>query len=253
MTKFVHLRKKHVSSGYVAKAVHFDGTVSAVNNALVATDNGFSSTVFWAKLSSDASYVLWISDPQGNDDFEVDVIGPNISPTFGAQFNFFEVAGPGQLEVSSGGVGFGDIWACYILSGETNSASPRPAKVYVGDVDVTSIVSETGGSFTQAYNGFPLYIGTNNTVDPKLVGDFADLRIMPGISLLSGGDIPLATRRLFIGANGKPVDPTIATATLGTPCILFSGDSTGFKTNQGNGGSFTFTGALTNASTSPSD
>ena len=86
-----------------------------------------------------------------------------------------------------------------------------------------------------------------------LVGDVADFRIAPGQNWLTGGDISEATRRLFIDADGKPVDPAIATAALGVPAVLFSGDASTFGAKQGTGGAFTLTGTLTDATTSPSD
>jgi hypothetical protein len=103
-----------------------------------------------------------------------------------------------------------------------------------------------------SFDGLPCWIA--NDANIPIICDLADLRIMPGVSLLDGGgDIPEATRRMFIDADGKPVDPAVVTAALGAPCILFSGDAAAFATNQGTGGAFTLTGTLTDASTSPSD
>jgi hypothetical protein len=77
---------------------------------------------------------------------------------------------------------------------------------------------------------------------------------MVGASLLTAGDIPEVSRRLFIDANGKPVDPATATSSLGAAgTILLSGGASMFATNQGSGGAFTLTGIVTDASTSPSD
>jgi hypothetical protein len=68
-----------------------------------------------------------------------------------------------------------------------------------------------------------------------------------------------ANRRKFIGANGKPVslgdDGSIPTGT--SPIVYFSvkqGDAaTVFATNKGTGGNYTITGALTIATTDPSN
>jgi hypothetical protein len=78
----------------------------------------------------------------------------------------------------------------------------------------------------------------------------ADLWIAPGISLLDGsGDIPLATRRKFIDALGKPVflgaNGELATGTA--PAVFLSGDASTFATNLGTGGAFATTGTLTDA------
>jgi hypothetical protein len=72
---------------------------------------------------------------------------------------------------------------------------------------------------------------------------------------LTGASISPATIAKFFSAAGKPValgaDGSTPTGTA--PRIFFSGDNSSFATNKGTGGSFTLTGSLTNASTSPSD
>jgi len=64
-----------------------------------------------------------------------------------------------------------------------------------------------------------------------------------------------SNRRKFIDASGKPVslgaDGSTPTGTA--PIIYLNGDSTNFQTNQGTGGNFVVTGALSDCSTSPSD
>ena len=78
----------------------------------------------------------------------------------------------------------------------------------------------------------------------------ADLMMWPGTYLDFSVE---ANRRLFISAAGKPVDPAVAVAALGTPIVRFSGPTASWHTNKGSGGGFTENGALTDASTSPSD
>jgi hypothetical protein len=64
-----------------------------------------------------------------------------------------------------------------------------------------------------------------------------------------------ANRRKFIDASGKPVDlgadGSLPTGTA--PLVYFSGDTNSWHINKGSGGGFTETGALTDASSSPSD
>jgi hypothetical protein len=140
-------------------------------------------------------------------------------------------------------------WICIIYSLDMNT---QTAKVYAGDTDITAAVTPAGNPFVPVFDGLPFWV-FNDSFDSTVTGDFADVRIMPGVSLLTAGNISQATRRLFIGSNGKPINPTVATATLGAPATLFSGDAASFATNQGTAGAFTLTGSLTNASTSPSD
>jgi hypothetical protein len=79
--------------------------------------------------------------------------------------------------------------------------------------------------------------------------DYSDLRLWAGYIDLSVE----SNRRLFITAGGKPVNPDLPRAILGTPLIDLRGPASAFGTNNGSGGDFTVTGTLTDASTSPSD
>jgi hypothetical protein len=64
-----------------------------------------------------------------------------------------------------------------------------------------------------------------------------------------------ANRRKFSDASGKPVNlgshGEIPTGT--SPFYFFSGDHTSFPTNQGTGDTFSLTGTLTDATSSPSN
>jgi hypothetical protein len=241
--------------------VHFDGSTWLEHESLVATDNHFYSFVGWLKVTEEnaaASNTIFVTDPDVNyspwmelrtDDGQPATyqVETSISDASGNNYEYeTSTIGPSQIPA--------DTWAC-IIGCFDSSTSFGVGKVYCGDVDITGIFpSAHAGSvpFNIASNGKPWYFGSDSFGD-NLIGDVADWRLMPGTNLLTGGDIALATRRLFIDENGKPVDPAIATTALGTPCILYSGDSDTFSTNQGTGGTTVVTGTLTNASTSPSD
>lgn len=231
---------------YTASAVHFDGSAWLGCNSLVATDNGLLSFVFWEKIAA-ADYsaaTILVSDPNA---FETYVVGTasGANRSFQARVNDggANTGGPDAI-----GAGFPpDQWNCVIVTLDSQAGT---GKVYRGDTDVSAgWAADTG--FSGAFNGLPFFVGGDG--GGGTTGDFADIRIMPGVSLLTTGDISEATRRLFIDAGGKPVNPAVATAALGAPCILFSGNAAAFPTNQGTGGAFTLTGSLTNASSSPSD
>jgi hypothetical protein len=81
----------------------------------------------------------------------------------------------------------------------------------------------------------------------KIVGDVADLQMW--VNAWLDFSIP-ANRELFI-KNGLPVNPSIAAQVLGTPAVLFQGNTTNFIVNQGTGGAFTLIGSLTNSTSSP--
>lgn len=232
--------------GYHADAVHFDGSTYLSTNSLTFADDGFFSVIWWAKYNP-AIYTtntLFVSDPAGD------------YATFGAVGPSIEVASAGAVNdiiVDALPLINTDAWHNIILCVQTSLASPNNVvKLYVDDVDATDITEDAAGSgFSTALNGLPFFFGQDSS-NPAAIVDFADVRIMH-TSLITGSDIAEATRRLFISASGKPVDPAIATAALGDPEILFSGNASTFGTNQGTGGVFSTTGTLTNASTSPSD
>lgn len=235
---------------YSAPAVHFDGATWLHIASLTSTDNARFSFAGWMKLSA--------ANFDGGNSVFIGNYGGSSSAAFGGVFvgtrsvslQVGTSDGASNSQVSSSTGQSADQWICVIASIDTSGAS-GVAKLYIGDTDVGGATADTSLPCTVQTNGLPFGFCNDNFGD-FVTGDFADWRIMPGTSLLTAGDIPLATRRLFITAGGKPVDPATATATLGAPCILFSGTSSGFGTNQGSGGSFTLTGSLTNASTSPS-
>ncbi len=239
-------RPAAAESSYHADAVNFDGSTWLSIASLSAPDTALYSMVFWANMGADpGNPILSVVDPLDTyTNFCSLADHPRIALYNGAD----------RLRIDSN-VGFADSgWRCLIMSAETNfPTGEKKAKLYVGDDDAGSIVFDDG-PFTMLFSGLPFVVGTDLD-GADLVGDIADLRIMPGVSLFGeGADIPLVTRRLFIDANGKPVNPAVATAALGVPgAMLFSGDATGFATNQGAGGAFTLTGSFTDADSSPSD
>lgn len=231
---------------YIASAVHFDGNTWLSTASLTATDNGFISYAGWFKYPSpggDADQI-WVVDPENT--FTSNL---SLHATFGFLHRISPVGGAPIMEIYTDPAPSLNAWHSAIVSIDTLN---QAGKIYVDDVDVTVLAE--GDPFSMSFNGLPFFVGSDTFgVSSSFTGDVADLRIMPGVSLLSAGDIPEATRRLFIDVAGKPVDPATATAALGAPCVLFSGDATAFETNQGTGGAFMLTGALTDASTSPSD
>src|SRR6185369_12436606 len=52
-----------VASGYVARAVHFDGTQKLVNNSLVAPVGGFFAFSVWVKSEWDDYRPVFVVDP----------------------------------------------------------------------------------------------------------------------------------------------------------------------------------------------
>ena len=228
---------------YVAPAVHFNGATFLRNAALASIDSPVFSFSYWVKIPAGAPDAL----------NAIFVVGAESSAS---AVNISGGVPAGTTIVSDGMTGleldvpnpFSAGWVNIIGSFNLSVDNAYKAKIYANDVDVTGTFS-SDVSIDILSNGLPFNVGGEASAN-WLTGDMADLWVAPNVSLLDGGgDIPVATRRLFISASGKPVNPSGFPASA----ILFSGDATTFATNQGSGGSFTTTGTLTNASSSPSD
>jgi hypothetical protein len=102
------------------------------------------------------------------------------------------------------------------------------------------------------YDVFWMFASDQDT--PSTIGDFSDTFVYTNRQVVqSDGTIAASVLDNFITADNKPVNPATAIAAYGQPALLFSGDASAFAINKGTGGAFTLTGALTNATTSPSD
>lgn len=252
---------------YHADAVHFDGSAWLSIASLAATDNAYTSFAFWGKFSEATilanNAMIYVSD-RSNFLSYLDLAtggpgGNNKAWDFGACNSDGSQAVAARTYSDTDPLGgiVPDQWGCFIGCIDSQAGLVQIYRndtvIFDAEVESALFLFEFWG-WDSVMNGKTMEVGGFSGNAQNTVGDIADLRIMPGINLLDGGgDIPQATRRLFIDAGGKPVDPAVATAALGAPCILFSGDSAAFATNQGTGGAFTLNGSLTNASTSPSD
>jgi hypothetical protein len=231
--------------GYIAKAVHFDGTNLNIAS-LSAIDNEFVSFNVWLRTAVNGYQVIGVVDQENNYATTISTRGPS-APAGTAALTCYPASGSGGVDISVSPSSV-DYWYNLIGTAKTNEvAGAKILKLYLNDIDLGTI-TDVSPSFTMSFNGKSFFIGDDTQGGP-FIGDMADLWIAPGVSLLTGNDIAVATRRLFISASGKPVNPS------GFPnsAMLFSGDATTFVTNQGTGGAFTLAGILTNATTSPSD
>jgi hypothetical protein len=146
------------------------------------------------------------------------------------------------------------------VSWNTNfAAGTRLFQVAVdGVLQSETINTDSGVAFDTPYTSLLSWAvgasgnSTDATESVTLIyfGDMANLLFWAGLytDLTSPASIPL-----FINGLGKPVDPATAIGSLGTPTCAFIGDAAAFVTNQGSGGTFTVTGTITDAGTSPSD
>jgi hypothetical protein len=238
------------SSAYHASAVHFDGSASLSCSALAVTNTGFVLTVQWFKRSGTGDFsVIWVADPNGTYSNYLEIDSGN-NP-----FCQFLSVADGTNKLYTFDMPAGDTdWHCFM--GATDLASQKML-TYIDNTKVGDfrVDPADGSPLVATLNGFKFSVGDDGFGD-AYVGDFADwFLFVLGSSPLNGdgSDLPLMTRRLFVDADGKPVNPATAITALGTPAVLFSGNAAAFATNRGTGGAFTLTGVLTNASTSPSD
>lgn len=237
---------------YIAKAVHFDGTAWLVNDALTATDNGFVSwTGFLKFVNNSGNSTFAVVDPDNSYTTSWNYSGSSPIKYY-ADLESADASASIHVQTHDGSP-VADVWHSIVGTAETDFASgQKRGKLYIDRIDVTELV-DSDAAFTLAFNGLPFWFGNDDSASGATF-DCADVRFITGVSFLSAGDIPVETLDLFVTADNKPVDPAVATAALGAAgAVLFSGDATTFGTNQGTGGSFTLTGSLTNATTSPSD
>lgn len=134
-------------------------------------------------------------------------------------------------------------------------ATPGARSIYINDVSDFSVTTFTDDTID--YTEADYSVGApNNLTQFVLNGCLAELYFAPGQYL----DFSLvANRRKFISASGKPVHLGVNGALpTGTPPKVYlhldDGEAVAnFAINRGNGGSFSITGALATASSSPSD
>ena len=234
---------------YTASAVHFDGTAILTRNSLIATDTNILSVAGWFKDidTSGGPAAVWVSDPDNTYDAFNAVRDAGFAGE--QEMNAIEV---GYLSITNPPFHMAGNWHLVVASGESNNASPQPAAIFIDGVDQSSGIGFSPDPVVFVMNALKFVFGGDPTAS-NTIGDFADWRIDTR-TWLTDGTITSDTLALFRDPDtGKPVDPAVATAALGDPMILFSGDADTFGDNQGTGGAFTLTGSLTNASTSPSD
>jgi hypothetical protein len=82
--------------------------------------------------------------------------------------------------------------------------------------------------------------------NPKF--EMADFMMWTGVSLDTS---VTGNRRLFIDADGNPVNPSVAIAALGTPVYDFRGPASDVATNRGSAGNPTKTGTVTDFTPGP--
>ena len=142
-----------------------------------------------------------------------------------------------------------NAWAHLLMSWDLATTT---LKVYINDIDRTATpgtLTNSAIDYTQTRSGIGHWDGGSGPGASKYNGDMAEFYFQDG-EFLDLTDVN--NRRLFIDANGKPVDlgSDGSTPTGNIPLVFLSGDTVDWHTNKGSGGGFTEFGALTDG-TSP--
>ena len=233
---------------YIANAVNFDGTNDWLQRSADLTGNADDN---------EGVISFWINF-QGGDGAKQTVYrtsgGYGIAERSANNKFHYEFWTPGNsLKVKIDTVNTYTVasgWLHFLASWD-NSGTPR-ARLYINDVSDKSEVTLVNGSvldYTRANHGVGADPPGGGT---KINADLADFYGNFGTFL----DFDtVANRRLFIDSAGKPVDlgNDGSTPTGTAPIMYFSGPTVDWHTNKGTGGGFTENGALTDATTSPSD
>ncbi len=232
---------------FIANAVHFDGTNDFLTRGAGLTG---AADVKLGVLS------CWVKNAAGG----------------GQQLVRFETGGSARLDFLITGVDLlnmklnnpintlimsvvsniviGDSWTHILVSWDLGRVAGDRIKIYLNDIDQTAVPTTEADDVVE-WTTADAAIGARVSGASKFDGDMSEFYLTDEFLDL---DVE-ANRRKFISAGGKPVelgsDGSDPTGTA--PLIYFSGTTDSWHTNKGSGGGFTENGALTTASTSPSD
>lgn len=229
---------------YHADAVHFDGNAVLARGAKLTGVGDITTFLvsFWIESWSSDGLDLITSLPN----FLFDIYNNPVLVGF-----FRNFTGDGSIIYEPTADFSQAIWRNVLFSGDTVAGT---FQFYLTDVVPTPEAPTTiqGAPFTIELSTDETDFAVGGSNGNNSIVDLADVWVGLGQYLDLSID---ANRRKFIDAGGKPVylgaNGELPTGT--TPAVFFSGDAAAFPTNRGTGGAFTLTGALTNASTSPSD
>lgn len=230
---------------YPAQASQFAATSQI---ALSVSGVGTTSQLlvsFWFKTASGSNQYIICGN--GSAQFVIGM-NPNVYIFLGN--------GSGSIQALTAATFNDNAWHHCLVSSDTNfSSGSRKLKMYIDNVDVTNIVTDTGSAFSLNYQlSLPLNIsGTTTPFLLPFAGGVSEVFFFPGVYL----DLTiLANRRKFITASRRP-------AFLGTngklptgnqPLTYLKGSGSAFNVNSGSDGNFTVAhGSLTTPTTTPSN
>ncbi len=242
------------SDPFSVNAVNFDGTndyLSRGGGLTGAADSKTGILSVWVKRGVDSvTHTLWsLRVAAGGEASFISLLSTNtlfLLMRNTSNVNILNVKSVGSIVAADG-------WTHILVSWDLGGSVVH---IYIDDMedaDTPATLLDQNIDYTREDAGIGHdwsaggAAGTN-----KMNGDVAEFYFQDGEFLDFSVE---ANRRKFIGADGKPVelgsDGSNPTGTA--PLIFLSGATVDWHTNKGSGGGFTETGALTDASSSPSD
>ena len=248
MASFTTFNGFQSGRSYTANAVNFDGTNDYITRGADLTGNADSKLVtgsFWLypTISHGTAGIFFRSDDTSagfTNGFQIDILTTAVS------FAAANAAGTQILSANTGGNITINAWNHVMFSFDMSDTGKR--HIYLDGSDVAAYTTYTDDTidFTRPDHS----VGATDSGTNKYTGDIADMWIEYGVYT----DLSVASnRRKFysnkgdapgLGDNGELVNGT-------SPILFFSGETSSWHTNKGQGGGFTETGALTDSSNLP--
>jgi len=255
MSRYLGSRRALLGSLYRGNAVNFDGTNDWLTRGAGLTgavDSKLWTVSFWFKSGANGGTrrIFTTSTAVGGaDNIAHRMLKDATNNFFRAQAINASATTILDIQSSNASLEVADGWQNIMFSVDMADVAKR--HLYIDDVsDLATVTTFTDDTmdFTRAEHG--IMAGPDGA--SKISGDVADFWFATGVYI----DLSLeANRRKFIDENKRPVylgesgERPVGTS----PIIFFSGSASTWHTNRGTGGGFTINGALTEATTSPSD
>ncbi len=237
-------------AAFRANAVDFDGTNDYLTRGgdLTGSKNGRQGTLsVWLRLDGgDGSILSFLSNGTG--------ISFRRNNNNTLAFNLDNASGGALARFSSTATFLASsAWLHVLLSWNVNfSIGNKIIQLYINDASAAISMGSDQNPNNIGYSGSDWTVGAGKSGGSLFNGAISELWFDQSNHI----DLSVtANRRKFIGAGGKPVslgaDGSLPTGT--SPILYLNNPAASFGINKGTGGSFSVTGSLDDASTSPSD
>lgn len=242
-----HANEGQLAIATVLPAVNFDGASYLSGNAGVFSSTNSFLFSLWFQMQGDDGILQHIAEP---------IFPVKIRRNASDKLSFVVIDGAATTHEVTSTDDFSTVqnpgWHHVIWSVDTDLSR---FQVYVDDAAASLSGAFSGVSNPMLSGGGAVFGGIGTLTSPAsnlFNGDMADVYFNYGTSL----DLDnIANRRKFIDGAGKPVGLGLQgdNPTGSVPEVYLSGATAAWHTNKGTGSGYTETGALLDASSSPSD